>query len=116
MTDLQASLMVIGGTIVAGVISYNKWQEYKAKKTVQRAFSSEHDDVLMNPHMKAPLVQEERLEPNFVAEVSADAAERENAPSTSVEAQPANLQDAPPQPKELPVDELIDCTRSAGAW
>jgi FtsZ-interacting cell division protein ZipA len=110
MTDLQASLMVIGGTIVAGVISYNKWQEYKAKKTVQRAFSSEHDDVLMNPHMKAPLVQEERLEPNFVGEVFADAAEMESAPSTSVEAQPASLQDVPIQSKELPVDELIDCT------
>jgi hypothetical protein len=48
MTELQASLMAIGGTIVVGVISYNKWQEYKARKTVQRAFSSEPEDVLMN--------------------------------------------------------------------
>jgi hypothetical protein len=47
MTDLQASLIGIGGAIVAGVISYNKWQEYKARKTMERAFSSSHDDVLM---------------------------------------------------------------------
>jgi hypothetical protein len=47
MTELQASLMAIGGVIVAGVISYNKWQEHKAKKTVERAFSAPTDDVLM---------------------------------------------------------------------
>jgi len=29
MTDLQTSLLVIGGVIVVGVISYNKWQEHK---------------------------------------------------------------------------------------
>ncbi|MFL9880390.1 cell division protein ZipA C-terminal FtsZ-binding domain-containing protein [Herbaspirillum rhizosphaerae] len=48
MTDLQTSLIVIGGVIVVGVISYNKWQEHKTRKTVERAFSSDHDDVLMN--------------------------------------------------------------------
>jgi FtsZ-interacting cell division protein ZipA len=111
MTDLQASLMVIGGTIVVGVISYNKWQEYKAKKTVQRAFSSEHDDVLMNPRMKAPPVKEERMEPNFAGEVSVDTVETESAPSTTpMEAQAASQQEFSPPPKELPVDELIDCT------
>ena len=49
MTDLQASLLLIGGAIVVGVITYNKWQEHKEKKSVERAFSSSHDDVLMNP-------------------------------------------------------------------
>jgi len=49
MTDLQTSLLVIGGVIVVGVISYNKWQEHKTRKSVERAFSSDHDDVLMNP-------------------------------------------------------------------
>ncbi|MBW8902301.1 MAG: cell division protein, partial [Massilia sp.] len=47
MTDLQMSL--IGGAVVfvGGVFVYNKWQEHKAKKSVERAFSSDHDDVLM---------------------------------------------------------------------
>jgi ZipA, C-terminal FtsZ-binding domain len=47
MTDLQMSL--IGGAVVfvAAVFAYNKWQEHKARKSVERAFASEHDDVLM---------------------------------------------------------------------
>ena len=47
MTDLQMSLIAASGVFVAGVIGYNKWQEYKARKSVERAFSSDHDDVLM---------------------------------------------------------------------
>jgi hypothetical protein len=47
MTDFQMSLIAAGGVFVVGVISYNKWQEYKARKSVERAFASDHDDVLM---------------------------------------------------------------------
>ena len=47
MTELQASLMAIGGVIVVGVFSYNKWQEWRAKKSVEQAFSPLQDDVLM---------------------------------------------------------------------
>ena len=32
MTDLQTSLMAVGGIIVVAVVSYNKWQEYKTRK------------------------------------------------------------------------------------
>ncbi|ATQ76725.1 cell division protein [Massilia violaceinigra] len=49
MTDLQMSLIGAAGVFVAGVFAYNKWQEHKAKKSVERAFSSEHDDVLLRP-------------------------------------------------------------------
>ena len=47
MTDLQMSL--IGGAVVfvGAVFAYNKWQEHKARKSVERAFAAEHDDVLM---------------------------------------------------------------------
>jgi hypothetical protein len=41
------SLIAASGVFVVGVIGYNKWQEYKARKSVERAFSSDHDDVLM---------------------------------------------------------------------
>ncbi|CAH0171400.1 hypothetical protein SRABI118_01004 [Massilia sp. Bi118] len=47
MNDLQMSLIAAGGVFVVGIISYNKWQEYKARKSVERAFASDHDDVLM---------------------------------------------------------------------
>ncbi len=58
MTDLQMTLIAAGGVFVVGVISYNKWQEYKARKSVERAFASDHDDVLMRsgetPAERAP--------------------------------------------------------------
>jgi hypothetical protein len=41
------SLIAAGGVFVVGVLSYNKWQEYKARKSVERAFATDHDDVLM---------------------------------------------------------------------
>lgn len=110
MTDLQASLMAIGGLIVVGVFSYNKWQEYRARKSVQKAFSSEHDDVLMQPD-GSEKTEKERQEPSIdlggqLAPESGDLPEA---------ALPAHEEEslAPPQPapqKELPVDELIDCT------
>jgi len=47
MTDLQTSLIVIGVMIVGGVVCYNKWHEFRARKHVEKAFSTEQDDVLM---------------------------------------------------------------------
>ena len=66
MTDLQMSLIAAGGVFVVGVISYNKWQEYKARKSVERAFSHDHDDVLMKGGAapeRAPVPPVERHEP-----------------------------------------------------
>jgi hypothetical protein len=110
MTDLQASLMAIGGTIVVGVISYNKWQEYKAKKTVQRAFSSEHDDVLMSPRVDAAVAQDTRLEPSFAGDAADASVETDFALPVSASDEPAPPSSTVSAPKELPVDELVDCT------
>lgn len=118
MTDLQASLIAIGGVIVVGVIAYNKWQEHKAKKSVERAFSSSHDDVLMGgsgaPHSPAS----ERHEPHF-SQHDVEAVQREaidqdvpldgNADATLED--PALVESLNlAEEKELPVDYLIDCT------
>lgn len=123
MTDLQISLIAIGSTIVVGVISYNKWQEYKSKKSVQRAFSSDHDDVLMQSPA-AESAADVRHEPSFsmpAASTAAAAAAIEAsdtaagtvadvpdpevpAATVAAEAEPVA---APAQ--ELPVDPLIDC-------
>ena len=108
MTELQMSLMAIGGTIVVGVISYNKWQEYKARKSVQRAFSSEHDDVLMNP-TDGP--SGARQEPTLAS--GADHVSESPMADTAVASageQIETLVDTPQ--KELPVDDLIDCSIS----
>jgi len=69
MTELQMSLLAAGGVFIVGVFTYNKWQEYKAKKSVERAFSSDHDDVLM----KAPA--EGRHEPTLDGTAGGDRAE-----------------------------------------
>ncbi|MDB5919724.1 MAG: cell division protein [Massilia sp.] len=66
MTELQMSL--IGGAVVfvGAVFVYNKWQERKARRTVERAFSSEHDDVLMRTgEAPAPAPAAPRQEPKF---------------------------------------------------
>jgi hypothetical protein len=72
MTDLQMTLWAGAGVFIAGVFSYNKWQEYKAKKSVERAFSTDHDDVLMRAdggkeaaRSAAPVAPEVRHEPRF---------------------------------------------------
>jgi hypothetical protein len=74
MTDLQMSLIAAGGVFVVGVISYNKWQEYKARKSVERAFASDHDDVLMKTGgapERMPAPSEERHEPMLDLETEA---------------------------------------------
>jgi FtsZ-interacting cell division protein ZipA len=125
MTDLQASLIAIGGAIVVGVISYNKWQEYKTRKTVERAFSDDHHDVLM--HGDAAPAQDQRIEPGFGDPAPAVAPE---APETSAQEQFHGTPQAAPEPPhqatpmeetvlhagraDLPVDQLIDCTIGLG--
>jgi len=133
MTDLQMSLIVAGGVFIAGVFSYNKWQEYKARKNMERVFGVEHDDVLMRQG-DAPGERSERTEPSFhLGEVpmpdagsggyaapdhaegavpsptiAADGA----ADAGSAAAPPVRSADASVPPAELAtclVDPLIDC-------
>jgi hypothetical protein len=130
MTDFQMSLIAAGGVFVVGVITYNKWQEYKARKSVERAFSSDHDDVLMRSG-DTPVVRQEPvldladapaadaafgepvpLEPSLAPAAAAGA----GATAASAPA-PATLGDLPgsvpgtpaTQLAESLVDPLIDC-------
>ncbi len=121
MTDLQTSLMAVGGIIVVAVVSYNKWQEYKEKKAVDRAFSDA-------PETPGGAVDGARAEPTFGmpgADQDADAAPYASALAGAADAaypdspdaanggavadayQPAASSDVPK--KELPVDALVDC-------
>jgi hypothetical protein len=125
MTDLQMSLIAAGGVFVVGVISYNKWQEHKARKSVERAFASDHDDVLMRPDGTLPERSEPVLdigatpplgpvEPSFGTGApsaggagSGDADAASPAPSTPL---PGTTPDTPPaELAESLVDPLIDC-------
>lgn len=115
MTDLQASLIVIGIVIIVAVVVYNKWQEHKERKTVEKAFSAAPDDVLMGADPAERRDDSVRREPIFEyardeavpveGVVSSDAME-------SVEAALPDERGVPlhePAPRELPVDDLIDC-------
>ncbi|MEB0138555.1 MULTISPECIES: cell division protein ZipA C-terminal FtsZ-binding domain-containing protein [unclassified Undibacterium] len=109
MTDFQLSLLAVGGSLVVAVVVFNKWQEYKAKKTVDNAFADGGDDVLLQPsaaitdnlQRQEPVLDDgpsavAECEELAVAPPSESAAESHTTPRNSPE-------------KELPVDELIDC-------
>lgn len=106
MTDLQTSLIAIGSAIVVGVIAYNKWQEYKAKRAVERAFSTATDDVLMNADSDPVLRAGARAEPSLQGHAAADTCGRAAETAEGLGAMSATELDAP---RELPVDARIDC-------
>jgi hypothetical protein len=107
MTDLQTSLIAIGSAIVVGVIAYNKWQEYKARKAVERAFATPTDDVLMQPDaMPAP--SGTRVEPSMHAHAKSPSINIASEGPASVADSMLAASEAEPA-RELPVDPLIDC-------
>jgi FtsZ-interacting cell division protein ZipA len=115
MTDLQITLFGAGGVFIVGVFSYNKWQEYKAKKSVERAFSTDHDDVLMRegdaPEVDAQepvLRQEPRFDaaPAAKAEPSFGAPPAAAVPDAPVHAEPS-LGDTSAEPVSLPAAEPV---------
>lgn len=46
-SELQIGLVALGVAAVIGIIAYNKWQERKHRQHAERAFKSEHRDVLL---------------------------------------------------------------------
>jgi ZipA, C-terminal FtsZ-binding domain len=107
MTDLNMSLWGAGGALILAVILYNFWQEYKAKKNVERAFGDQKDDVLMKADATAtqggfsgrnvrqePVLDDQlhRGEESVDHSLPGDVAAGEQLP--------------------LPVDEFIDCVIS----
>ncbi|NBV16867.1 cell division protein ZipA C-terminal FtsZ-binding domain-containing protein [Janthinobacterium sp.] len=130
MTDLQITLFGAGGVFIVGVFSYNKWQEYKAKKSVERAFSTDHDDVLMREG-ESPVADAQepvlRQEPRFDTAPAAPAVKAEpsfGAPppvavaDAPVHAEPS-LGDAPAEsvpvaaPAAPPVQEVSAASEQA---
>jgi hypothetical protein len=95
------SLIAAGGVFVVGVISYNKWQEYKARKSVERAFASDHDDVLMKSGAapSAPVEPELDVRQEPVLDANVDAPFAELAGSDAL-AEPVVREPAPTSPVE----------------
>ncbi|WP_338849872.1 cell division protein ZipA C-terminal FtsZ-binding domain-containing protein [Massilia sp. W12] len=107
MTDLQLTLIAGGAVAVVAVFSYNKWQEVRARKSVERAFAGNPDDVLMQPRQEPEMDLQPHAVPAQHAPASAQAhtaAEEGGASELASELAPK----AKPKP-ELPIDKLIDC-------
>jgi len=111
MTDLNLTLWGVGCAVIVAVIFYNLWQEYKAKKNVERAFGQHQDDVLMqsdagvlNTALKennAAQNSDRRHEPSFSGEPEAESA------TGTQDAQVISTTASEVGP--LPIDEFIDC-------
>jgi len=48
MSDLQISLLVIGGLVIVVVYAYNVYQERRLRRRLEQAFGAERDDVLLD--------------------------------------------------------------------
>jgi hypothetical protein len=60
MSDLQIGLLAVGALVVVGVLVYNSLQERRARRAAERAFGSQHADVLLGEPGQR---QEPSLEP-----------------------------------------------------
>lgn len=106
MSELNMSLWGAGGALILAVILYNFWQEYKAKKNVERAFGDQRDDVLMNTDRSTVTVtgsgHEGRQEP--VLDHALDQVSQPPDDQPGADADQHRSRDI-----SLPVDEFIDC-------
>ena len=111
MSELQVSLIAIGGAVVVGVLFYDKWREWRARKSVDSAFSNPHEDVLMGELVQAATqrAQGDVARPDEAPEEvggSVQLPTEGEAPSYSPPATAARLE---PASKPLPLDDFIDC-------
>ncbi|HET7634498.1 MAG TPA: cell division protein ZipA C-terminal FtsZ-binding domain-containing protein [Burkholderiales bacterium] len=69
MSDLQLSLVIIGIIVIAGVWSFNWYQERRYRRRVEQAFEAQPDDVLLGGHKDEAghraAAAPERIEPQF---------------------------------------------------
>ena len=66
-SELQLALVGAGVAVVVLIVGYNKWQEAKHRRNAERAFKSEHRDVLLeSPPAAEPAA--ERREPGLAGE------------------------------------------------
>lgn len=65
MSDLQASLLIIGAIVVGGVTAFNWFQQWRLRRKLEDAFGEKPDDVLLRPVETRDSA--ERVEPQFYA-------------------------------------------------
>ncbi len=65
ISDFQLALAGAAAVLVVGVVAYNRWQESKYKRRAERAFATDHPDVLIEqpPRTNHSAEKFERVEP-----------------------------------------------------
>jgi len=116
MSELQFSLIAIGGAVIVGVLFYDKWREWRARKSVDSAFSNPHEDVLMGEpaQVGTPPDQGEATDltdvpPAIGGPIEAHTEDEPPLDAPSVDSRPAPSARHEPARKPLPLDEFIDC-------
>jgi ZipA, C-terminal FtsZ-binding domain len=72
ISDFQLALAGAAAVLVVGVVAYNRWQESKYKRRAERAFATDHPDVLIeHPPRTGSTDKFERVEPALGAGLSA---------------------------------------------
>ena len=101
MSDLQISLLAIGGIVIAGVYSFNLLQERRLRRRAAEAFKSAHADVLLDDPADFQDVPE-RIEPRFVQELSSLADPIEDLPVMPVmDTEPESVHEPVPEPEPV---------------
>lgn len=132
MNEFQASLIAIGGAVIVGVLFYDKWREWRARKSVDNAFSNPHEDVLMGDLAQAAAQRAQQdpavaSDPDDRSELNESSHQNDDgAMAAEVIAPDAAADDAAPDEppvfsaprprtrtesasKPLPLDDFIDC-------
>ena len=111
MTELQLGLIGLGAAAVAGVVGFNKWQEYRQRKLAESVFKPNHDDVLLDKGARPmePVAVAERSEPEMRAEVPPPVLERVepvlgDGPSAELADEVTPVLEAP---VELPAQDVV---------
>lgn len=109
MTELQASLLIIGGIVVAGVYAFNWLQEHRLRRRLEEAFGTARDDALMQE--TAAEAVEERVEPQLQTvpdEEEASSAEVVTSVAAEPEMPAPERAPAAVTPGASPFDEALD--------
>lgn len=109
-SELQIGLVALGVAAVIGIVAYNKWQERKHRQHAERAFKSEHRDVLLESKKHDSGKSSARVEPSVGDDQEEDfdvGIVMRPAPAAPQARQTSGRHQTPGAPES--VDARIDC-------
>jgi hypothetical protein len=105
-SELQIGLVALGVAAVVGIVAYNKWQESKHRRHAEKAFRSEHRDVLLEAQ-ESEGTRDGRMEPRLENEEDDDAVVAVPRTRATPVMQPSGRRSSPGVPDAA--DPRLDC-------